>query len=126
MQTFDRPIQDAGQLGEQLVGQCQIFSPVKAVDEAKNDKSRGNSTAGVGQAGEFIGDHEKADLHFTRPGFPIFAVGRDVVFTGDPQHALGDRMLIGFGAQSGIGDDGNLLADQRLQSEALAQAGEGR
>ena len=122
----DSPGQDAGQLGEQLVGEPLILASVEAVGQHQHEETAGERAAGIGEAWQFVGQDDETRLQSSGPCRHELPIDGDRVFAGDRQQPFGDGLLISVTAEPGIRDDGDTLADQRGEPEIHTEPGKGR
>ena len=67
-QAGDAPIEDAGQFDEQPIGEAVVFPAVEAVGQHQHDEPGGQRAAGIGQAGQFVGEDQEPGLQPSGPG----------------------------------------------------------
>ena len=123
-ETLERPVEDARQLGQELVGEGRVLTTEPAGPQRQDDEAIGYRTRGIAEARKLVADQQEPRREGPGPGFLVLAVYGQHVLARDRQQPFDDRLDVGA-AQASVRDDRKWLADQRLKAEVGAEGGQG-
>jgi hypothetical protein len=106
------PVQDAGQLGEQLAGEAGVLAAEEALGGKGDDEPAGQRAGGVAELGQLVAEHQQPCRQRAGPRLAVLPVDGEQVLAGDRQQPFDD--------------DAGALPDPRIKPTTITRLERGR